>query len=145
MKHIFFIFSIVSLTAGLGFYIHQNHTAASNVMRSDLNQGVDRAEAERAKERSATETRQAGVSEVSADTLLTAEKEPCGCCTDALEKIRQRRKELEMWAREMVNVHGYEEGMKRVTAKSPTLAKRVQRLLEKEKAATTPSASTFIR
>ncbi len=141
MKHIFFIFCIVSLTAGLGFYVHQNHTAASNVMRSDHPQGVDQAEEERAKERNSTETRQAEVSEVSVGTPITTEKKPCGCCTDGLEIIRQRRKELEMWAREMVKVHGYEEGMKRVTAKSSTLANRVQRLLEKEKVAATPGTT----
>jgi len=38
-----------------------------------------------------------------------------------------------MWAREMIATLGYEEGMKRVNAKSPTLAKRVKRLLEEEK------------
>lgn len=46
-----------------------------------------------------------------------------------------------MWAREMINTHGYEEGIKRGTAKSPTLAKRMQRLLEKEKKSRIPTAA----
>ncbi|MDE0424106.1 MAG: hypothetical protein OXN25_04470 [Candidatus Poribacteria bacterium] len=63
----------------------------------------------------------------------TLRKKACSCCGDALEKVKQKRKELEMWARGMIDTHGYEEGMKRVNAKSPTLAERVQSLLEKEK------------
>ena len=38
-----------------------------------------------------------------------------------------------MWAREVIHTHGYEAGLKRVTAKSPTLAKRIQNLIEKDK------------
>ena len=73
---------------------------------------------------------------------LAGEKKGCGCCRSALEKVKQKRKELEMWAREMINTHGYEEGIKRVTAKSPTLAKRVQLLLEKEKNSRIPAAAS---
>lgn len=61
------------------------------------------------------------------------QKKGCGCCRSTLENIKQKRKELEMWAREMIDTHGYEDGMKRITEKSPTLAKRVQGILEKEK------------
>ena len=144
MKYIFSIFCMVGFIAGVAFYINQKHTAPSKVVQSDLTHGINSIEEESDKEPEASETRQVQVSEASTSTPSLANQKRCGCCTDALEKIRQRRKELEMWAREMVNVHGYEEGMKRVTAKSPTLANRVQRILEKEKTATTPVPSVLI-
>ena len=140
MKYIFYIFCMVGFIAGVAFYIYPKQTAPSNVVESDLNPGIKSIE-EKPED---SETRQVQVSKASTSTTPLANQKRCGCCTDALEKIRQRRKELEMWAREMVDVHGYEEGMKRVTAKSPTLANRVQRILEKEKAATTPVPSALI-
>lgn len=64
--------------------------------------------------------------------VLQAKKD-CQCCVSTLEKVRQKRESLEMWAREMINTYGYEDGMKRITAKSKTLAKRIQGILEAEK------------
>lgn len=60
------------------------------------------------------------------------ENEPCSCCRKSLEILKKRRQALEKWARNMIEQYGYEEGMKRVTAKSPVLAKRIQLILEKE-------------
>lgn len=60
------------------------------------------------------------------------ENEPCSCCRKSLELLKKRRKALEKWARDMITQHGYEEGMKRVTSRSPVLAKRIQLILEKE-------------
>ena len=47
--------------------------------------------------------------------------------------MKQKRQALEIWARETIANYGYEEGMKRVMAKSPVLAERIQRLLAEEK------------
>ncbi|MDE0423963.1 MAG: hypothetical protein OXN25_03725 [Candidatus Poribacteria bacterium] len=64
-------------------------------------------------------------------------KKKCACCTKTSlhlrEAVKQKRQELELWAREMIANYGYEEGMKRVAAKSTVLAERIQRLLEEEK------------
>lgn len=66
----------------------------------------------------------------------TASKK-CACCnrklTPAQEKSKQRQQARETWAREIIADHGYEEGIKKITAKSPGLAKQIQRILDREK------------
>jgi len=75
------------------------------------------------------------VSAVSQET--TTQKKKCLCCSKQLsvpqEKAKQRQQEREAWARQMIADYGYEEGMKRITAKSPWLARQLQRLLGREK------------
>lgn len=72
---------------------------------------------------------------VSTASVKTAKN--CVCCSEKRKRVRefmkQREKELEFWAREIIVAHGYEEGMKRVKTKSPALAQRVRQLLEREK------------
>ena len=72
-------------------------------------------------------------------------KKKCTCCGETRLQIRdfaqKRRVEIEAWARETIRTHGYEEGMKRVTARSPILAKRLQRILEKGTVPLTPIPS----
>lgn len=62
----------------------------------------------------------------------------CDCCREksaaALELVRQKLKDNEKWAQEMIATHGYEEGMRQITDKSPILANRMQQRLENEKA-----------
>ena len=64
-------------------------------------------------------------------------KKKCKCCdrkvSAAKEKANQRQQERETWARQMITDYGYEEGMERITAKSPWLAKQIQRILDREK------------
>lgn len=66
----------------------------------------------------------------------SAEKK-CACCNRKLslakEKAKQRQQARETWARQMIANHGYEEGMRKIAAKSPWLAKQIQRILDKEK------------
>lgn len=63
--------------------------------------------------------------------------EDCSCCSSIEKRKRliastkQKRKALELWARKMIAIHGYEEGIKHVNAKSSVLAKRIE-LPEKE-------------
>ena len=69
-------------------------------------------------------------------TTTTREKK-CACCRETSlrikELVKKKRQELELWARETIVTYGYEEGMKRITAKSPILAQRIQQLLVEEK------------
>ncbi len=73
----------------------------------------------------------------------TTQKKNCSCCNKKLipaQKIaKQRQREKEAWARQIIAENGYEEGMKRITAKSPWLAKQMQRILDREKRLTEPS------
>lgn len=132
MKSIFFIFFFVSVTVGLVFYHVQSQTSKSKAAESSIQN---------------TQTNVKNVSVITPvsktasatvrNSLRTSKKSGCSCCNKSLKNVKFARKALEVWAREMINTHGYEEGMKRVTAKSPVLAKRVQQLLEKEKSITT--------
>ena len=75
-----------------------------------------------------------------------APEKKCTCCSETSlrikEIVKQKRKELELWARDTIANYGYEDGMKRITAKSPALAQRIQRILEQEqKLSQTPAAS----
>lgn len=72
------------------------------------------------------------------EVIATAtSKKKCACCRETSlrlrEVVKQKRQALEIWARETIANYGYEEGMKRVMAKSPVLAERIQRLLAEEK------------
>ena len=125
MKLLFSISCLFTVTIGLSFYLYPRMPAISEATQETL-----RPIEKNASRPLATETTQVQPAE---KLSTTDEKKDCACCLSTLAKIKERRKALEMWAREMIAIHGYEEGMKRVNAKSPTLAKRVQSLLEKEK------------
>jgi len=130
------LFVLIIVSASLGFYLYQRHSDASKVSPATLPRGsetsldikVDLAEPH-------VEIH----AETPTTTPTTKVKKGCTCCRDALAEVKAKRKELEMWAREMINTHGYDEGMNRVNAHSPTLAKRVRGLLEKEKKSTNPA------
>ena len=61
----------------------------------------------------------------------------CACCREKLAQSRkvaeQRTQARKAWAREMFANYGYEEGMKRIAAKDPKLAKQIQQILDREK------------
>ena len=128
MKRLFFIFGVVTCMIGVGFYLYQSDSATSKLAHDPIYHKSDSVKIP-------TETARKNTK------ATTSKKKECACCrsTLELEKVRQKRKELELWAREMINTHGYEEGMRWVAAKSPTLATRIQHLLKKEKNRPTPS------
>ncbi len=63
--------------------------------------------------------------------VKTPNKKKCACYREkvAQQKLQARK----AWAREMLANYGYEEGVKRVAAKDPGLAKQIQQILEREK------------
>ena len=69
--------------------------------------------------------------------VKTPNKKECACCREKLTQSRkvteQRIQARKAWAREMFVNYGYEEGMKRIAAKDPGLAKQIQQTLEREK------------
>lgn len=137
MKHLFFTFVAVAFMIGIGFYLNQNDFAISKWTHAPIhykNDGI---------ENIITTARKNADVTTSKKDVTTSKKKGCACCPSnfksELEKVRQRRKALEVWAREMINTHGYEKGMRRVAAKSSILATRIQHLLKKEKNRATPS------
>lgn len=131
MKPLFYLCCFVTVAIGVGFYLYPGTALVSKTAPETVRPIEKNVLPVAVPEAAATETTHVQLTEDPRPT--TPPKKRCACCLSELEKVKQKRKELEMWAREMIATHGYEEGMKRVTAKSPTLAKRVQRLLEKEK------------
>ncbi len=111
MKRLFVFLSLVLCVAGVVFYLPLRDSAPSKIAPLSNQDKRDILENQ---------------------TTPSQEKE-CACCQSTLEKIKRKRQALEMWARERINMYGYEEGMKRISEKSATLAKRMQTLLEKEK------------
>lgn len=130
MKSFFYSICIVIAVTGIAFYWVQGQTSDPKTLPAEQHHVQEDPVAI-----------ESGQSTETSPLKVAEDKKGCGCCRSALEKVRQQRKALEMWAREMIDTHGYEEGMKRVTAKSETLAKRVQRLLEKEKNSRTPTVA----
>lgn len=68
----------------------------------------------------------------------TIERKNCPCCsnkelTPAQVKAKQKQQQREAWARRMIADHGYEEGLKRISAQKPLFAKQMQRILDREK------------
>ena len=119
MKRFFSVFILVICMVGIGFGLNRNHSDSATskkglAARHNLKQNIKTPTTRTVKE------------------STTSKKKKCACCRSTLETIKQKRKALELWAREMIETHGYEEGIKRVTAKSPTLAKRVLERLETE-------------
>ena len=134
MKILFYICGFVTLMGGIAFCTYLIHDSTSKTVYFQSKNKENVQQEHTVPIRSRPQTTQEATQKTT-----TLRKKECSCCRDSLEKVRQKRKELEMWARDMIDTHGYEEGMKRVTAKSLVLAKRIQILLEKEKN-TLPSA-----
>ena len=74
---------------------------------------------------------------VAEQKVKTPNKRKCACCREKLAQSRkvaaQRIQARKAWAREMFANYGYEEGMKRIDAKDPGLAKQIQQFLERKK------------
>ena len=74
---------------------------------------------------------------VAEQKVKTLKKKKCACCREKLAQSRkvaeQRIQARKAWAREMFANYGYEEGMTRIAAKDPGLAKQIQQLLERKK------------
>ena len=68
--------------------------------------------------------------------VKTPNQKKCACCREKLAQSRkvakQRIQARKAWAREMFVNYGYEEGMKRIAAKDPGLAKQIQQRLERK-------------
>ena len=68
--------------------------------------------------------------------VKTLNQKKCACCREKLAQSRkgakQRIQARKAWAREMFANYGYEEGMKRIDAKDPELAKQIQQRLEQK-------------
>ena len=129
MKSILYIVCIVCVAIGIAFYwVQGNDTSKPQKSAAEIIYDTQTDRSGHAKE-----PHQAPVFVSAGHTVTTSAEKDCECCRSALERVRQRRKELELWAREMIAIHGYEVGMKRVTEKSSTLAKRLKTLLEQEK------------
>ncbi|MYC76694.1 hypothetical protein F4X10_13095 [Candidatus Poribacteria bacterium] len=131
MKNIVSFFSLITVGVGLAFYLYHSPCLSQKNLPTTL-----RLVPKNGTETALTEPQRPQMSEVAAPT--TGAKKGCACCRSAREKVKQRRGALEMWARKMIDTHGYEEGMKRVRAKSPILARRIQDILEKEKKVAIP-------
>ena len=126
MKIIFFGFCLVSVVvSGFVFYFALRRAPVINRIGFPMSQ-----------------TRR--VSEQNSPRVSTAEqkvktpnKKKCACCREKLAQSRkvakQRLQARKAWAREMFANYGYEEGMKRIAAKDPGLAKQIQQILEREK------------
>lgn len=132
MKKLFYFCCTVTVAIGGGFYLYPGTSPVSKA-----SQETPHPIEKNASSAPATQITHDTPAKATPPRTRTASN-ACGCCQDTLAKIRQQRKELEMWAREMIDTHGYEEGIKRVSAKSSTLAKRIQGLLETEKKRSQP-------
>lgn len=127
MKRIFGIFCIAIVVSGLIFYLTYNGSSTLETTRVVSSSTV------------LPEGKSVSAMQTTSNTSSTKDKatkkkdDVCSCCGKSLEMVKQRRKEFEQWAQDTIARHGYEEGMKQVTARSPVLAKRMQQILEKEK------------
>ena len=122
MKNIFYSFCIVVVVSGLAFYLTVSVVNTA---------GVQMNKSRRVSEQSSPRTS-------AAEQKLTAsDKKKCACCREKLAQARKIAKQSlqarKVWAREMFANYGYEEGMKRIAAKDPGLAKQIQQILEREK------------
>lgn len=135
MKILFCICGFITLTGGIAFctYLIHDSTSKTVYFQPKKKENIQREHAGSIRSRPQ-------MTQGATQKTTISRKKKCSCCRDSLEKVKRKRKELEMWARDMIDTYGYEAGMKRVTAKSPVLAKRIQILLEKEKN-NLPSAS----
>ena len=126
MKHIFYSFCLISVVvSGLVFYFAMQRAPVVNTVE------FPKAQPGRASEQNSLHASAAG------QKAKTSNKKKCLCCREKLAQSRkvakQRRQARKAWAREMFANYGYEEGMKRIAAKDPGLAKQIQQILDREK------------
>ena len=78
-------------------------------------------------------------------TTAKKAKKDCHCCkeksAEALALVRQQLKDNEKWAQDIIETHGYEEGMRQITDRSSVLANRMQHLIEKANGITSDTTS----
>ncbi|MDE0556195.1 MAG: hypothetical protein OXI24_18435 [Candidatus Poribacteria bacterium] len=131
MKRIFGVFCII-VVSGIIFYLIYNR---SSILETDgiVLSSTVLAETEGASTKQTTSNIK--------DKTPKNKDDICSCCGKSLSVVKQRREELEQWAQDTIAHHGYEEGMKQVTARSPVLAKRIQKILKKEKSSSTSEIS----
>ena len=116
MKLFFAIFSLALCTVGISFYLSSSASPTSKMEYTSIENNKDNVKNPNVPRK---------------NNVITAKE--CTCCQSTLATIKRKRKELELWARDMINTYGYEDGMRRITEKSPTLAKRIEKRLETEK------------
>lgn len=126
MKHVYYGYCIVVVAvSGLAFYLTLQHVPIVNTA------GVQMNKLRRVPEHSLPHT------SVVEQKLITSDKKKCACCREKLAQakkvVQQRMQARKAWAREIFANYGYEEGMKRIAAKDPGLAKQVQQILGREK------------
>ena len=143
MKRVFYIFCIVSVSiAGFTFYLIVENDQGLETNSTSLISDI------------LTKEKQVRDAQITVEPSPSAQKVPyttekdCACCAKkikhAREYVKQKRQALEEWALKIIDIHGREEGMKLITAKSPALAKRIQQVLETEKSISTHAASRSI-
>lgn len=135
MKPIFFTCCIAAVVGGLIFFFATDN----GTPKSETTETVSTDKASAKVKPAAVQTRP----DSSTARRKTSDKkeEACACCREKLERVKGKRLALEKWARETIATYGYEEGMKRVAAKSPALAKRLQQLLDQENGQSTSADS----
>lgn len=143
MKKVFYIFCIVSLSAvGFTFYLTAEHNRGLGANPTPSKPGI------LTKGKKVQEVQIATEPSPSVQKTPSTTEKDCACCAkkikDAREYVKQKRQALEEWARKTIDIHGREEGLKLITAKSPALAKRMQQVLETEKSTPTHVASQSI-
>ena len=117
MKTIFYGFCLIFVVvSGLVFYFALQRIPVVNVIR------VPTTKPSRVFEQGTSVVEQ---------KLTTSNKKKCACCREKLAQSRKIAKQR--WAQEMLASYGYEEGMKRIAAKDPGLAKRIQEIFDREK------------
>ena len=134
MKRIFYSFCLISVVvSGLVFYFAMQRAPVVNTVEFPM------ATPSRASEQNSPRASAAG------QKVKTPNKKTCACCREKLESSKkvaeQRLQARKAWAREMFANYGYEEGMKRIAAKDPRLAKQIQRILEREKQSIAPAVA----
>jgi hypothetical protein len=69
------------------------------------------------------------------------------CCSELpelverIKRVQQKQNAQELWGRGMLKFYGTEEGLKRIAAKNPSLAVRLERRIEKENGSSTLATS----
>lgn len=126
MKKTFYGFCLISvIISGLVFYFALQRVLAVNTVGFPMPQ--TRGVSEQNSPSASSDRRK----------VKTVNKKQCACCREKLapsKKVAEQRLQArKAWAREMFANYGYEEGMKRIAAKDPGLAKQIQQILERKK------------
>ena len=122
MNRILLGFCVLSIAvSGFAFYF---------IQRDDHR--VKLPEVPKAKQNNVESENSPGALDVEQDRT-TSEAKDCACCSEKLARARKMAKERmqarETWGRKVIADYGYEEGMKRIAAKSPWLVARIKQSL----------------